>query len=314
MIRNRTIVVEPDAGEMRLDLFLLQKVATTNRSLAAAAIERDLVLVNGRPSKKGDKLAAGDQVTVVEMMELCDWKAVGNPAVKVPVLHEEKSFLVIDKPAGMAMHPLHPRETDTVVNGLLAAYPELSAIGPDPLFPAVVHRLDTETSGIMLVARDQETYDFLRRQFGEKTVVKKYVALVCGAVKEIGHLEHRLMHSFSASHRMVVVAPSDAPAGQKTMLAMMNCSVQQRLARHTLLEVTMLTGVTHQIRCQLAFVGHPLAGDALYGSAESDAGYTGRLFLHAESIVFPDAATGELRSFRSELPADLATGLRRLGG
>lgn len=282
--------------------------------MATAAIEQGLILVNGRASKKGYKVGAGDQITVVELMEASDRKAVPNPAVRIPLIHEEQGFLVVSKPAGIPVHPLHPGETDTVVSGLLAAYPELAGIGPDPLFPAAVHRLDAETSGLMLVARDQATYDFFRRQFGERHVVKKYVALACGVVAEGGRLEHHLAHSFAGAHRMIVVDKEKARPGQRPMLAITEFAVRRAFPHHTLLDVTMLTGVTHQIRCQFAFVGHPLAGDALYGSKESDAGYSGRLFLHAEQIAFPDPATGSPRSFRSELPEDLAAALQHLGG
>lgn len=310
MIRDVIFRVEPAEAGRRLDLYVVDRASTTTRSLATSAIGAGRVLVNGRPCRKGHRVQPGDEVALVEVLEAADWKAVPNPAVKVRVIHEEAALLVVDKPSGMAVHPLDPRETDTLVNGLLAAYPELAAVGPDPLFPAVVHRLDADTSGVMLVARDTQTYTYLRDRFGGRDVAKTYAALACGVLEGPGRLEHCLIHSRPGQHRMRV---AEGPRrGRRPLRAVTEYEVRERLERHTLLGVTMRTGVTHQIRCQLAHIGHPLAGDSLYGSREADGPYTGRLFLHAEEISFPDPVTGERRSFRADLPQDLVLGLEPL--
>jgi 23S rRNA-/tRNA-specific pseudouridylate synthase len=157
----------------------------------------------------------------------------------------------------------------------------------------------------MLAARDQKTYDYFRRQFREKRVNKKYTALVCGVICEGGHLEHRLIHSVSGSHRMLVVAELE----QKAMIAITEYTVRENFPRHALLNVIIRTGVTHQIRCQLAHIGHPLAGDSLYGSKVADAEYEGRMFLHAAEISFPDPVTGTERIFTADLPDDLRQAL-----
>jgi 23S rRNA pseudouridine1911/1915/1917 synthase len=305
VITHRTIRVGPEHAGERLDAFVANVIPTTSRPLVERAIEKRWLMVDGQWRKKGRKLEEGNVVAIERLMEDADWRAVPNPAVVVPVLHKEAAFLVVDKPAGMPVHPLDPDETDTIVNGLLAACPELAGVGPDPLFPAVAHRLDAETSGVMLVARDAKTYDYLRRQFKERKIAKKYIALVCGQIDGAGRLEHHLAHSFGGAHRMVVADDPGRHAGRKPMLAVTEYSVRERLARHTLLDVVIRTGVTHQIRCQLAHVGHPIAGDALYGSPDADAGYHGRLFLHAAEIAFRDPATGEPRVFQSHQPADL---------
>jgi 23S rRNA pseudouridine1911/1915/1917 synthase len=310
MISKRTLHVEAVHAGARLDAFIIDCVPTSSRSLVVQAIEKRSLTVNGRWEKKGYKLSAGDAVAIERLLEKIDWKAAPNPEIKIPVIHEESTFLVIDKPAEMPVHPLDPSETNTVINGLLAAYPELSVVGPDPLFPAIVHRLDAETSGVMLVARDKKTYDVFRRQFRDKRVNKKYVALACGILRDGATLENWLVHSSSASHRMLVTDGSE----QKAMTAITEYAVRESFPSHTLLDVIIRTGVTHQIRCQLAHIGHPLAGDSLYGSKETDAGYEGRLFLHAAEIVFPDPSTGAERVFRAELPGDLQTLMGRLRG
>ena len=303
MISKRNFQTEAAHAGIRLDAFILDSIPTSSRSLVLQAIEKRSLLVNGRWEKKGYKLRAGDVVMIERLLERRDWKAEPNPEVKIRVIHEEGTFLVINKPSEMPVHPLDPSETNTVISGLLAAYPELAGVGPDPLFPAIVHRLDAETSGVMLVARDKKTYDVFRRQFRDKRVKKKYVALACGLLHEGGALENWLVHSSSASHRMLVADESE----QQAMIAITEYAVREAFPRHTLLDVIIRTGVTHQIRCQLAHIGHPLAGDSLYGSKEANAGYEGRLFLHAAEIAFPDPASGVERVFRAELPGELQT-------
>ena len=307
MISKRTLLAEAVHAGVRLDAFIIDCIPTSSRSLVVQAIEKRWLMVNGRWEKKGYKLSAGDVVTIERLLEQSDWKAVPNPAVKIPVIHEETNFLVINKPAGLPVHPLDPAETDTVVNGLLAQYPELAGVGPDPLFPAIVHRLDTETSGVMLVARNKDTYNLFRRQFRERRMTKTYVALATGAVKEAGRLEHRLTHSSSGPHRMRVADDLEP----KAMLSITEYTIRRSLPKHTLLNIVIKTGVTHQIRCQLAHAGHPLAGDSLYGSKDADAGYEGRLFLHAEDLSFPDSVTGAERTFVADLPRELQQWLDR---
>ncbi len=310
MIRNVTLKVDSaDAGK-RLDAFILAQIPTSSRSLVLDAISRKWLTVNGQWQKKGYKLNAGDWVALEQLLETRDWKACPNPEIKIPVIYEDECVLVIDKPPGMPVHPLDASETGTVISGLLAAYPDLAGIGPDPLFPAVAHRLDAETSGVMLVARNKKMYDDLRRQFRDKRVRKKYTALACGELREGALLENWLVHSTSGPHRMRVVAEPKP----KAMMAITEYTVCERLPSHTLLDVTIRTGVTHQIRCQLAHIGHPLAGDSLYGSRSADAQYEGRLFLHACEAAFEDSRTGVERRFRSELPGELSKRLERLRG
>ena len=308
MISGRLLHVEPAHNGTRLDAFILDSVPTSSRSLVIRAIEKKGLTVNGRREKKGYKLSLGDEVIIERLLEKSDWRAIPNPEISIPVVHEEATFLVIDKPAGMPVHPLDPTETNTVVNGLLAAYPELAGIGHDALFPAVVHRLDTETSGVMLVARERKTYELFRRQFRDKHVHKKYIALACGVLPSGATLENWLIHSSSTVHRMLVVDD----AGPKAMMAVTEYSVRETFPFHTLLDITIRTGVTHQIRSQMAHIGHPLAGDALYGSKLADVGYNGRLFLHATEICFLDPSTGEARTFHSDLSEDLQSQLNAL--
>ncbi|MBP7828308.1 MAG: RluA family pseudouridine synthase [Kiritimatiellae bacterium] len=307
MIRQHVIEVPPaDAGK-RLDLFLVARLPGTTRPLVTRAIERKAVHVNDRPAAKGTRLAAGDRIEIVELMETTDWKAAPNPELPLAVLHENPAFLVLDKPAGLPVHPLEPGDAHTLVSALLARYPELSALGPDPLFPAIAHRLDADTSGVLLAARDEATYDFFRRQFRAGSVEKKYVALVIGHVERGGRLDQFLAHAGGEAHRMIVVR--DGTRGRRPMRAITEYEPRERLPGHTLLDVRIRTGVTHQIRCQLASAGHPVAGDRLYGRASED---IPRLFLHAAEIAFRDPRAGTECRFQAPLPADLQAALESL--
>jgi 23S rRNA pseudouridine1911/1915/1917 synthase len=311
MIRQCQIVVPPaDAGK-RLDRFLAERLPSTSRPLIARAIERGGIRLNGRPAVKGRRLAAGDRVLVLDLMEHADWKAAPNPDIPLSVIHADPAFLVLDKPAGLPVHPLEPGDTRTLVSALLAAHPELAGLGSDPLFPAIVHRLDADTSGVLLAARDEPAYRYFRRQFQTGAVEKRYIALVAGRVVSGGRLEQVLAHADGDTHRMVVV--QGAGRGRHPLRAVTEYTPSRRLADFTLLDIRIHTGVTHQIRCQLASIGHPVACDRVYAGA-APAGYEGRLFLHAREIAFRHPRTGNPCRFISPLPEELKAALDQLDG
>jgi len=300
MIRQFPIEVPPADAGTRLDLFLVARIPGTSRPLVTRAIKQQVIWVNGRPEARGYRLAAGDKVLVGELMERVDWKARPNPDIPLPVLHEDPSFLVIDKPAGLPVHPLEPGDTRTVVSALLAVHPELAGIGPDPLFPSIAHRLDADTSGVLLAARDEPAYRHFRRQFQEGSMEKRYAALVCGDVTSGGRLDQFLAHAGGSAHRMMVVKEGER-CGRHPLRAVTEYEPRRRFLGFTLLDIRIRTGVTHQIRCQLASIGHPVAGDALYGRALDG---SSRLFLHAAELVFCHPRTGAVCRFRSPLPAE----------
>ncbi|MBU1908696.1 MAG: RluA family pseudouridine synthase, partial [Verrucomicrobia bacterium] len=175
--------------------------------------------------------------------------------------------------------------------------------------PAIVHRLDADTSGLLLAARDESAYRYFRRQFQTRAVEKRYVALVVGQVASGGRLEQVLAHADGDAHRMVVV--QGATRGRHPLRAVTEYVPAIRLAGFTLLDIRIRTGITHQIRCQLASIGHPVAGDRVYADA-APGGYKGRLFLHAAEIAFRHPRTGEQRRFISPLPPDLMEAMARL--
>lgn len=296
-----------DAG-LRVEHAVTRHVPSTCRSLVLGALDKGLVTVNGSAARKGRKLEAGDEVRLAELMETADRRALPDASVAISLVYDDSFLLVVDKPAGMPVHPIEPGETGTLVNGLLARYPELGSVGGDPLFPAAVHRIDADTSGLVLVAKTNEAHRTLRAMFAGRLVRKDYSALVVGDVPGPMTLEDGLVHSPKPSHRMRVVRGGAGVRG--AMRAVTDCLPVERLPGFTLLDITIRTGVTHQIRCQLAHAGRPVAGDRIYGRAAP--GYDGRLFLHARRLQFHHPCNGRAVCFEAALPPDLDAALSSL--
>lgn len=311
MIRGQTWKVDSSGADSRLDLFVLSQASSSTRSLVEDAVAQGLILVNGRKSAKGLRVHEGDEVRVEALYEKSDLAVTPDPGVALSVLHEDEALVVFDKPAGMPVHPLKPGEMGTLANGMVARYPELAGIGDDLLFPALVHRIDTDTSGLVIAARSAEAYAFLREEFRCRCVRKEYTALVHGVVKGGGRLEHLLAHRREEGHRMVAVEPGERAERLKAMRAVTEYTVKRSFAAHTLLDVVIQTGVTHQIRCQLEAAGWPIVGDTLYGGQDAGLGLS-RQFLHASGLVLTHPNTRKDVRFESALPQDLLAVLEKI--
>jgi 23S rRNA pseudouridine1911/1915/1917 synthase len=290
MIRDALIETRPEEAGQRLDVVLAARFPTATRAFCRQAIEGGQVLVNGRACVKGAKLCAGDALAVVRLKEACDNRVQADDAVPVDVVFEDAALVAANKPAGLAVHPLTCEEHGTLMNGLVARFPELAAIGDQPLMAGALHRIDTGTSGLVLAARTPAAFEALRAQFVAQTVEKAYLALVEGHVAVPGRLEHDLAHHPSLPHCKMVDARSLA-APDRRMHAETAYKPLELVGRNTLLKVTIRTGVTHQIRCQLALGGWPIVNDTLYG-ARPVAGCS-RHFLHAYEARFAHPASGE---------------------
>lgn len=314
MIEEISLTAGDDAAGLRLDRFIVQNVPSSTRALVLEAIVEGRVLLNGRRAAKGTKLRAGDDVRIARLPEQADRRAQPDPSVKLQIVFEDEDLLVLDKPARMPVHPLKISETGTLANGLIAAYPQLATVGDDPLFPALVHRIDTDTSGLVLAAKNDVAYAFLRDEFGRRWVCKEYTALVRGGAPDPGRLEHFLAHDPSRRGRMLAFADRPAAPGLRPMQAVTEYRVSKRCEGYSLLDVVIRTGVTHQIRCQLATAGYPIAGDTLYGGP-GPGGELGlsRHFLHAAALEITHPRTRERVRFTAPLPQDLTLALTRLG-
>ena len=285
----------------RLDKAVLARAPGSTRALVAACFAAGGVRADGKPASKSDRLAAGTRIDVAGLAETGD-RAVGpEPDAPLAVVFEDASLVAFDKPAGQPCHPVRPRERGTLAGAALARYPELASVGGDPAIPGLLHRLDAGTSGLVLAARTQAAFAAVRAQIAAHEVRKVYLALVEGAVERAGGVSGHLAHADSFRGRMRCVSGGSLPHGERPMFAETFYRPMRRIGAFTLLEVTILTGVTHQIRCQLASIGHPVAGDALYGAHPLPSGEPGHR-LHALSMSFRHPATDRETTVRAPAP------------
>ncbi|MFH1926691.1 MAG: RluA family pseudouridine synthase [Chloroflexota bacterium] len=296
----RVLTIEGTSG--RLDHFVVKELSGVSRSQIQRLIRQGLISVNGHAVKPGYLLREGDQVKVlIPADETWELVPVDTP---VDVLYDNEDVIIVNKPAGMPVHPSYGHRRDTLLNALLAQYPDLNRM-EDKLRPGIVHRLDMDTSGVLVVARNEEARLFLQAQFKARTTKKVYVALVEGHLTpRHGAIEAPIGRDPKYRRRMAVVRKHGKEARTEYR-------VQEWVSSYTLLEVRPLTGRTHQIRVHLASIGHPVAGDAVYGSRKTSRLFP-RHFLHAQriSIILPGAF--EQRSFEAELAEDLQEVLDKL--
>lgn len=289
MLTNLTWTAsEKDAGE-RLDRRVHLRCPTSTRAFCRKAIAAGGILLNGKRVLKGRKLHAGDTVRVVELKEESDNRILPDRHVRPHILFEDDVLIGVDKPAGIPVNPLTSEETGTLMNGLVARYPELAEVGDRPLMAGALHRIDIGTSGLVLAARTQEAFVAMREQFAARAVKKIYYALVEGHVAIPGHLVNDLAHQPGLG-RCKMVAAQTLPHPDRVFHAETAYRPIEWHGNNTLLEVTIYTGVTHQIRAQLALAGMPIVNDRLYGGTPVPG--RGRHYLHAFSAEFTHPVSG----------------------
>jgi 23S rRNA pseudouridine1911/1915/1917 synthase len=305
----RIRVVAENAADMRLDAFLAAHVADLSRSRAAQLIEAGAVTLNGKPARKSIRPAAGD-VIVIDMPAPTP-SQIPAEALPLAILYEDADLLVIDKPAGQVVHPAPGHASGTLVNALLHHVHDLSGIG-GVLRPGIVHRLDKDTSGLLLVAKHDAAHRVLADALRRREVRRIYMAAAWGHLAEDSlTVDAPIARSPTDRKRMAVVPGGRAARTRLTRL--------ERWPAADLLRAELETGRTHQIRVHLAHIGHAVVGDRTYGAhgargisgpsrrwAQQLASRVPRQFLHAEELQFRQPSTGELLRFRSTLPADLA--------
>ena len=295
-------------GGVRLDAALLHVIPSTTRAFVKEAITAGNVLVNGRPAAKGLKLRGGETVVVKELLEAAD-NLVAPVAGPIACVFEDDAVLAFDKPAGMPVQPLSCRETGTLMNAVVHRHPECRTLGDQPLMAGALHRIDADTSGLVLVARTATAFENLRAQFAAQTVKKTYLALVEGAVAVGGTLENDLGHDPTLPFcRMIDVRHNRLTSSLVARLKPLHAVTQFKPIAHTtveneertLLEVTIYTGVTHQIRAQLALAGYHIVNDRLYGAfaVENQTGHC----LHALAAAFAHPVSGDPVEIRTPWP------------
>ena len=288
-----------DAGT-RLDVVLARRVPGLSRRRAQEMLESGTIRLNGRHARKGDRLASGDHISVAHAPVPSDFPALPDRTVPIGILHEDERVAVIDKPAGVPSHPLRPEETGTAASFVVARWPETCFVGYRAREPGIVHRLDTGTSGLLLVARDEEAFQALRAQLDGGTIDKRYVAFVApdAAPRAPMILEAPIANDPRDARRVAVGEhlPEARPARTEIV------ALRQH-ARATELELRAPHAFRHQVRAHLAHAGFPLLGDVLYGGPVV-AGLD-RHALHASAISFTHPETGRRVRVTSELPPDL---------
>ena len=289
-----------DKQGTRLDRYVVERCPQLSRTQAQRLIVGGNIKVNDRVAKAGLKLNTGDRVNII--IPCTPPSSLAPEAIPLNIVYEDDDLLVIDKPAGLAIHPAPGHPSHTLVNAILSYVPDL----PDSngsLRPGIVHRLDKDTSGVMVVAKNSQAQLNLIDQFKARSVVKAYLVLVKGHLTpEDGAIEALIGRSLRNRKRMAVVAEGREARTQY--------HVAKYIGNYTLLEVRPETGRTHQIRVHLSAIGYPVVGDTMYGVKSA---YLPRQFIHASCLGFTLPSSGEYVEFKSELPPDLEQALKDIG-
>ncbi|MBA7667929.1 Ribosomal large subunit pseudouridine synthase D [subsurface metagenome] len=293
------VVDEPGA---RLDKYVSEKCPELSRTQTQKLISDGYIKVNDRIVKAGLRLSVGDRLTV--SLPPPAPTSLLPEAIPVSIIYQDDDLMVIDKPAGLVVHPAPGHSSHTLVNAILSHLPRLADSGDWPR-PGIVHRLDKDTSGLMVVAKNSASQQNLLDQFKARLVVKIYLALVKGRLTpEDGVIEAPIGRDRRHRERMAVVTED------KGRQARTQYHVVRYLDNYSLLEIKTETGRTHQIRVHLAAIGYPVMGDKVYGIKSP---HLSRQFLHASRLGFALPSTGEYLEFESELPPDLAQALEDIG-
>ncbi len=298
---------ESERGE-RLDIALVGRMPAFSRAQIQRLVTQGNVTVDGVVPRKVGLALRGNEEVIVRVPPAAPAAAKAEP-IPLDIVYENEDLIVIDKPSGMVVHPAPAHPRGTLVNAVLAHAPRIAGVGGERR-PGIVHRLDKDTSGLIVVAKNDKAHRFLQAQFKARTVEKHYLALVCGAPPSpTGRVEAGIGRDRKHRKRMAVF-PSDSGKGRA---AISTYHTIQSLRGFTLVEVQPLTGRTHQVRVHMAFLGCPLAGDALYGGRRLGRAPDGlgRQFLHSSSLklVLPG---GDVREFSTPLPDDLERVLAEL--
>lgn len=282
---------EQQAGK-RLDAFLSENIEGQSRSYIQKLIEQEAVLVNEKPAKSNYKLRIGDSIEV-HIPDPVPLEVIAED-IDLNIVYEDEDVIVLNKPQGMVVHPAHGNYTGTIVNALLSHCNNLSGIN-GVMRPGIVHRIDKDTSGIIVIAKNNEAHVSLSEQLKEHTITRCYNALVEGRVKnDEGTIETMIGRNPKDRKEMAVVS-------RNGKIAVTHYTVLERFENYTLIEARLETGRTHQIRVHMAHIGHPIVGDPVYGYKKQKFHTEGQL-LHARILGFIHPRTGDYREFEAPLP------------
>ena len=302
---TQTLRVPAESEDTRLDRFLATALALS-RSQLQRLIKDGAVLVAGRGAKANQPVKPGQEISIDVPTPI---EAAPAPEdLPLPIVYQDTDLIVVDKPAGMVVHPAAGHESGTMVNALLHHVDDLSGIGGEKR-PGIVHRLDKGTSGLMVVAKHDRAHEELARQFARREVEKEYLALAWGEVMAGRRIDAPIGRDPSNRKKMA----SESARVRRTRAAVTRVVRAEHFGRVlTLVQVAIHTGRTHQIRVHLSAIGHPIVGDALYGGVHRRVpgdiravAHLDRPFLHAARLVFTHPEDGRRMEFLSAMPADL---------
>lgn len=312
---------DPRQEQVRIDKFLGERLANTSRNKIQAAAKEGNILVNGDKVKQNYRVKPGDVVTMVLPYPVREFELKAQD-ISINIVHEDESFVIVNKVAGMVVHPGHGNYDGTLVNALLHHFDQLPELPSDYAGrPGLVHRIDKNTSGLLVVAKTERALTKLAKQFYDKTTSRKYLALVWGDVEDDGTITGHIARS--KKNRKVM---SVYPDGEEGKPAVTHFKVLERFGYVTLVECKLETGRTHQIRVHFKWIGHPLFNDLEYGGNKVLKGLKTAKYqkfiennfnlfegqaLHAQSLGFTHPSTGEDVQFYSELPDYFEMALKR---
>jgi len=307
---EKTIELRVSEGGQRLDKYVAQMVSDLSRSRAQKLIGEGLVTVNDGIAKPSYRLEVGDLVVV--RIPLPEPMEVKPQAIPLDIVYEDEDIIVVNKPAGMVVHPAYGHRTGTLVNAVLAHCPALAGVGDD-LRPGIVHRLDKDTSGLIIVAKNDAAWRRLQRQFKRREVHKVYVALLEGCLEPAqGIIEAPIGRDKKRRKRMAVVEGGREARTEYRVMEYFGVEVGKVSRPYTLVEAEPRTGRTHQVRVHFASIGYPLAGDPVYGFRKQRLSRLRRQFLHARTLGFRLPGSDEYVELTVELADDLRAVLEEL--
>ncbi len=317
------ITVSEQLQKQRIDAFLAENGCGT-RTHVQRLIDRGLVVVNGVVCAKSSyRVQTGDEIEVDDVEEV---KIVTQAEVqeseelleKIRIIHEDKDYLVVEKPAGLIVHPTEAKEKVTLASWIVAKYPEVAQVGDSEVRPGIVHRLDKDASGVLVVARTQKMFEYLKEQFKARTVEKTYTVLVYGSTSAehdtITFIIDRGKEGRMIARPSTTMTLRNVKEDRSGKDAMTEFDVIQRFARYTLLSVKLHTGRMHQIRVHMHAYNHPVVGDTLYEhkrNIKKNNIPLNRLFLHSSKLCFNTLAD-ERACYECPLPQELVTYLEKL--
>ncbi|HWS84682.1 MAG TPA: RluA family pseudouridine synthase [Ktedonobacteraceae bacterium] len=306
MAEDQQWTIQPEQVGVRLDRYLTSLLKDLSRTSVQQLITEEAVLINDKPAKAGYALRLHDTIHVLRAVPSPPQNNVIQQELPLDIVYEDADLLVVNKAAGMVVHPAPGHHDDTLVNALLARYAELR-VTEDDQRPGIVHRLDRDTSGLLIVAKNTHTQAALVEQMKCHEVVKRYLALVEGIVAlDSGTIDAPIGRNPRHRQQMAITAFGSREART-------HFRVLERFSHYTLLLLQLETGRTHQIRVHLKAIGHPVVGDPVYGSGRKHPGLLSqRQFLHAYQLQFTHPITGEAVELEAPLPTDLQAGLDSL--